>query len=105
MLKRQHQLEFLPVEPARLLDFVWIDRYSVGYRFGVASDHQRRGKRPRLRCKISHPGAKQSNLLVYLATHRLLDRFPRLGETGETRPHSFRKSGRAAQYATFALDR
>src|ERR1700691_3833932 len=48
----EHQRELLALEPARVLDLAAIDDDLVRARLGMAADHQRARKRPRLRREI-----------------------------------------------------
>src|SRR6202522_2449864 len=105
MFARQHQLQFFAVEPARLLDLALVDHDLLRQRHGMAADHQRRREWPRLRGKIFDPRAGETDLLEYLAAHRLLDRLTGFGEAGEARPHRRREARRTAEHATLAGDR
>ena len=74
-------------------------------RLGMAADHQRGGKGPRLRGEIAHAPANNAGLVAGFPPHRVLDRLPGLDEAGEARPHAGLKAMRAAEHATLARDR
>src|SRR5205823_13881308 len=58
----QHQDQFLAVEPARVFKFFTIDDDRIRQCFGMAADHDRRRERPRLRCEIAYPAARNAYL-------------------------------------------
>ena len=71
----------------------------------VAADHQRGGERPGLRGEIAHAAADDAGFLEGFPPHRILDRFARLDEAGEARPHAALETVRAAEQAAVAGDR
>jgi len=105
MLALEHQSELVAVKPACVFKLVAVHDDGVGQRLGMAADHDRRWKRPRLRGEISYAPAGDAGLLEHFAPHRFLDGFPRLGEAGKARPHGRRETPRAAKHAAFAQDR
>src|SRR5580704_7800219 len=105
VLARQHQRQFLAVEPARLFDLALVDDDLLRQRYGMATDHQRRRERPWPGRKIFDPCAGKTHLYAHVTAHRFLDRFPGLDETGEARPPGLRETRRTAEYATLAGNR
>src|ERR1700733_6305687 len=104
MLPLEHQCELVAVKPARVFKLVAVHDNGVGQRLGMAADHDRRRKRPRLRGEIAYAPAVDTGLLGHFAPHRFLDGFPRLGEAGQARPHGRREAPRAAKHAAFTQD-
>src|SRR5215469_297541 len=105
VLPIEHQGEFFALEPARVFQFFTIDDDGFGKRLGVAADHDRRGKRPRLGREITHAPASNANLFQDFTADRLFEAFARLGETGQTRPHGRCEASRTPEHASFAGDR
>src|SRR5215472_1284579 len=102
VLAVEHQGQFFPIEPARVFKFFTIDDDSGPQRLGIAADHDRRRERPRLRCEIAHPAARNSHFFRHLSPHCLFDRFAGFGETGKARPHAWREPTRATEHAALA---
>ena len=101
----EHRRQFVALEPAGILQFLAIDHDGIGQRLGVAADHDRRRKRPRLRREIFHAADSDADFFQHFAAHRFLDRFAGLGKAGETRPHGRRETRRAAEHAALAGNR
>src|ERR1700733_2556942 len=102
MTQRQHLGKLFALEPARILDFAPINHDLVCFRFGMAADHQRHRKRPRLRGEVVHAAGGDANFLEHFAPHRFLDGLPRFTKSGQARPHSGGEAGRPAKNATLA---
>src|SRR5674476_1571444 len=87
VLAQQHARHLVFAKPAGVLEFLPIDHDLVRHRLGVATDHQRTRERPGLRAEVDHPAAGDAGFLARFAVHGILDRFARLDETGQARPH------------------
>src|SRR4029079_3657327 len=105
MPAQQHARDLVAIEPAGILEFGAIDDDVMGERFGVATDHQRARKWPRLRSEITYPPSDDAGFFAGLAPYCFLDRLPRLHESGKTRPHAGNKAVRAPKHATVARKR
>ena len=77
--------QFIEREPARVFEFV-VRTCVAGRSVRVESDHQRPGKRPRLRGPIAGTRHTHAGLLQHLARHGLLEGFTRLHETRDQGP-------------------
>src|SRR5580698_6134295 len=98
----EHQRQFVTRKPACVLDLAAVDDDLVRQRLRVAADHQRAREWPWLRHGICDLAAVDAGFLQHLAPHRFLDRFARLGEPGQRRPHGWRKTRRTAEHAALA---
>src|SRR5262244_975051 len=87
MTPRQHARDLLSVEPAGIVELRAIDDDLARERLGVTADHQRGGKGPGLGSEIAHASAHDAGLFARFPPHGIFDRFPRLDEAGEARPH------------------
>ena len=105
MAALRHREDFAALEPARVLQLMTIHRDVGGERLGVAADHQRHWKRPRLRGEIDDTAARDAGFLAGFAPHRLLDGFPRFDETGKAGPLALGKARLASQQTALAVDR
>src|SRR5262245_37544609 len=84
MRAQQHAGDLFAIEPACVFEFGAVDDDLVGQGFGVAADHQRGRKRPRLRPEIVHASTDDAGFLAGFPPHRLLDGLAGLDEAGET---------------------
>src|SRR5580658_335113 len=99
MAAAEHQRQLVARKPARILDLAAVDDDRVRQRLRVAADHQRARERPRLRHGVFDLAAADAGFFEHLAPYRFLDRFARLGEAGQRRPHGRRKTRRTAEHA------
>ena len=89
-------------EPARVLEFV-ADLWRVRFGVGDEAQHQRRGKRPRLRREIAAAAHAHAAFLEHFAGDGLFQRFARLDESGQRRIAVRRPAGVATQQQAFAI--
>src|ERR1035437_1237361 len=102
---RQHGRDLRLGKPPRVFEFLAVDHNFAGQRLGMAADHQRGRERPRLRVEIDHAAAGDAGFLARFPPHRVLDRFARLDETGQARPHGRPETWGPAEQATLAVGR
>ena len=100
-----HCLDFLAIEPTRVLEFDGVDFDFLRTRFRQTTDHQRRRKRPRLGSDITHAVAFDSAFLVDFPFRRLFDRLARLDESGERGIHALRESPLPTHQTALAIER
>src|SRR5450755_1640244 len=103
VLAHQHGRDLRLGKPPGVLEFLAVHHNFAGQGLGVAADHQRGRKRPRLRVEILHPATGDAGFLARFPPHRVLDRFARLDEAGQARPHGRHKTRAAAEQAALAV--
>ena len=77
--------DIVAAEPSGILEFTRIDRQMIASRNGLASEHERGGKGPRLTGNIGNAVDADPGFFEQFASDRRFDCFADLDETGERR--------------------
>src|SRR5579872_3290455 len=82
MLAQQHCRHLVAVKPAGIFQFSMIDLDIGGQRLRMAADHQRGGKRPRLRGEISNVATGDPGFFAGFPPHGVFDGLAGLKKAG-----------------------